>query len=132
MEPLGKLEVVLILALDELLDFNVLIVTSLVETTLKQLEVVHIVCLCVGSPLHLREMNNSWVDGVEKLAKERSSTKLLDLSNSNLGKVAYYLKSFVNPLEHVGLGYGVGRVHHSYRVCHSFCLQIIVFNRCSS
>ena len=93
MQPLGELEVVLVLALDQFGHFDVLLVVLLLEAALEEFVVGHVVGLHVGSPLDLADRQSAWVDGVEDLAVDCPWTQLFDLGQTDLkGSFFAYLQ----------------------------------------
>jgi hypothetical protein len=84
MHPLGELKVVLVLALDEFGDFDVLCVSGFVERRLQQLEVSDVVVFRYRFPLDLAHRKHPRVHGVEELAVYCTSAQLFDLCHSQL------------------------------------------------
>ena len=124
--PLGKLKVVLVLAFDELGDFDVLGMSGFVERRLQQLEVSDIVVFRNRFPLDLVHRKYSRVHRVEELAVNCASSQLFDLRDSQLRLSGLHLESIVDPLQHIVLRYRVREIHHSDGVSHSCRSRIII------
>lgn len=112
LEPLYELQVVLVLALRKLFNFDVLLDVALLEGLLQNLEVLDELPLVACSPVHLADLDLARKHRIEYLAVDGSGAQLFDLREVEIEEA-------VGPVEKVGLRDEEGTLHHTYAlVCH--------------
>lgn len=92
LEPLAKLQVVLILSLDELINVNILLDTVFLKSCLEHFIVLNplVVKFCI--PLHFFYVKCTWVNFVNDLAVNSCSSALLNFRELKL-------EIFIHPVE---------------------------------
>mmetsp|Transcript_46766 Transcript_46766/g.138160 ORF Transcript_46766/g.138160 Transcript_46766/m.138160 type:complete len:314 (-) Transcript_46766:2-943(-) len=106
LHPLQELQVVLVLAADELVHVNVLVDAVLVERRLKHLVVGDVLVLRLRHPVHLLHGDGARVAGVQDLAVDGAARALLDLGQA-------HLEQPVHPREEVPARNEEGALHHA-------------------
>jgi hypothetical protein len=106
LEPLNELQVVLVLALNQLHNINVFIQTLIFKGLLKNLKIAYKFVLGLCVPFYLGKFDGVLEVGVEQLAQNSPSSELLDLMEIQL-KVSVY------PIENFLSGNPVGVAHDS-------------------
>lgn len=89
LEPLQKLQVVLVLALDQLLDLDVLEDAQFGEALLEDLEVGDELVVELGLPVYLSQWDLVGIEDVDELAVDRTRAQLLDLGEVGLEEVVH-------------------------------------------
>lgn len=89
LEPLQKLQVVLVLALDQLLDLDVLEDAQFGEALLEDLEVGDELVVELSLPVYLSQWDFVGVEDVDQLAVDRTGAQLLDLGEVGLEEVVH-------------------------------------------
>ena len=87
-EPLGELQVVLVLTANHLGNIDILLVALLIECALQEFEVRDEFRLELRVPVDARQRDHSRVDGIEELAENCASSKILDLDQGDLVRKA--------------------------------------------
>lgn len=112
LEPLDELQVVLVFALRQLLDLDVLLDVALLERLLQNLEVLDELPLVLGPPVDLRDLDLAWEHRVEHLAVHCARPQLLDSAHVQL-------QQSIHPVQQIALWHEEGALHHPYAlVCH--------------
>ncbi len=98
-----KLQIVLVLALDQFFDFDVLHDAQLGEALLQDLEVPHELVVELSSPVHLSQRDFAGIEHIHELAVYCARPQLLDFRQ-------VYLEKVVEPSEQLAAGHFDGVV----------------------
>ena len=98
-----KLQIVLVLALDQFFDFDVLHDAQLGEALLQDLEVPHELVVELSSPVHLSQGDFAGIEHIHELAVYCARPQLLDFRQ-------VYLEKVVQPSQQLAAGHFDGVV----------------------
>lgn len=94
LEPLQKLKIVLILALDQFFDFDVFHNTELGKVLLEYLKIVNVLIIIFGLEIDFTELNFPWIKELEHLTVVCASAKLLYFGDIGVKKVIEPVEEF--------------------------------------